>query len=112
MRKYRLLTGSFAGVGFVITLVLMLLAPKIVVMHFAGGGIADSWGGRAGLFLEPVLLLIIAFFCDHAAVRERKREDLSDFTQLLPSEWRYVGMLLLCTVGFTVLQMYQIGWLH
>ncbi|WP_155286236.1 hypothetical protein [Lacticaseibacillus zhaodongensis] len=69
-------------------------------------------GGRSGLFLEPVLLLVIAFFCDRAAVRERKREDLSDFTQLLPNEWRYMELLLICVVAFALLQMYQIGWLH
>ncbi len=45
MRKYRVLTGGFVGLGFVITLVLMVLAPRTVVMHFAGGGAADSWGG-------------------------------------------------------------------
>ena len=112
MRKYRLLTGSFVGVGFVITLVLMMLAPATVVMHFAGGGVADSWGSRAGLFLEPVLLLVIAVFSDRAAVREHRREDLSDFPQLLPSEWRYVTLLLACLVAFTLLQMYQIGLLH
>lgn len=112
MKKYRVYASSLVALEFVVTLVLMVLGPRVVVMHFGASGAADSWGGRFGLLLEPAALLVIAFVCDRIVLRERRREDLVDFPELLPSEWRYVALMVAFVVAFALLQLYQIGWLH
>lgn len=112
MKKYQLLNWGMVIVSFAFTVVLILISPHQIVMHFNGSGTADSWSTRIGLLLEPLLLLIIAFVCDWISRSRRRRDGLTNLPSLTWGEWRLVSAIFIILIVFSLLQLYQIGWLH
>ncbi len=112
MKKYRLLNWGMVVVSFGLTGILIAVAPSQVVMHFKGSGGADSWSSRTGLLLEPLLLLVIAFICDRISRSRRRRDGLKDMPLTTFGEWRLIAACFVILVVFSLLQLYQIGWLH
>ncbi|WP_390404596.1 DUF1648 domain-containing protein [Lacticaseibacillus jixiensis] len=112
MKRFRMFNYSAVAVSLVLTIIFMAMAPRVVVMHFNGTGVADSWSGRAGLLLEPVVLLVIALICDGVARSWRKRNDLKTFPMITIGEWRLLSLVGVVLIVLVALQLYQIGWLQ
>lgn len=74
MKRFRFLVWGMVLISLVFTMILFVVAPHRVVMHFNGTGMADSWGNRVGLFLQPILLVVITYICDRLAYSTRKRD--------------------------------------
>ncbi|MCX2454459.1 DUF1648 domain-containing protein [Lacticaseibacillus nasuensis] len=112
MKRFRLYNYGAVVVSVVVTAVLMAAAPAHVVMHFNGAGTADSWSGRAGLLLEPVLLLVLALICDRVALLRRRRVGLESMPTVTFGEWRLVSFIGIVLVVFALLQCDQVGLLR
>lgn len=111
MRKLKWGLWSIVVVSLVVTLGLMIAGPNVVAMHFGATGAADSWSGKLGLLLEPLILAVIAAVCQYSAAHQRQQMQLSALPQLLLGEWRYLGVMVVVLVVFVILQLNQIGWL-
>lgn len=112
MKRFRVLNYSAVAIMLVFTIVLMFIAPNTVVMHFNGAGAADSWSGRAGLLLEPALLLVIALICDWVAHSRRKRDGMQTLPVITFGEWRLLSFVGLALIAFVLIQFAQIGFLQ
>lgn len=97
--------------SFVFSLILFILAPSRIVMHFNGVGVPDSWFGPSGLYLEPILLFVIAWICERVAIHARRRDGLIDLPSVTFGEWRLLALVFIAMVVFALLQLYQIQWL-
>lgn len=111
MKRYRLLNWGMVMASLIFSLVLMGLGPSRIVMHFTGAGVADSWSGRSGLLLEPLLLLFIAGICVSVASHTRRRAGQSTLPSVTFGEWRLLAMVFILMIVFALLQLYQIQWL-
>ncbi|WP_164509876.1 DUF1648 domain-containing protein [Lacticaseibacillus porcinae] len=109
MRKFRLWIWSIVLLSVVVTIGLMLISPQTIVLHFSGTGAADSWGGRWGLWLSPVILIVVGAICDQVAVHQRKRDGLLALPAILVGEWRNILLMGMIFVVCTWLQLKQIG---
>ncbi|MFD1393246.1 DUF1648 domain-containing protein [Lacticaseibacillus jixianensis] len=112
MKHFRMLDYGAVAAMLVFTLFLMVIAPKLVVTHFNGAGVADSWSSRTGLLLEPALLLVIALICDWRAHSWRKRDGMQTLPMITFGEWRLLSFVGLALVGFVLIQLAQIGFLQ
>ncbi|HBF75303.1 MAG TPA: hypothetical protein DDW71_08615 [Lactobacillus sp.] len=112
MKYFRFLVWGMVLISLVFTLILFFLAPHHIVMHFNDTGMADNWGNRVGLFLQPVLLAVITFICDRLASSRRKRDGLETMTIITYREWRFVSFIFVVLLIIGGLQLYQLSWLH
>lgn len=112
MKKFSIMTWCIVGLSWLLTLVLVLIAPRSVAMHFNAAGQVDSTSGRWGLLLEPVLLSLIAGGCSWLAHAQRRRNNLTTLPVILVDEWRYLGLLVVILVVFGWLQLNQVGILN
>lgn len=110
MKHYQMLNWGMVIVSFIFTLILFINAPSRIVMHFNGVGRADSWASPAGLYLEPILLFVIAWLCERVSKRQRRRDELSHLPMLTFKEWRLIAVVFIAMICFALLQLYQIGW--
>ncbi|WP_125704723.1 hypothetical protein [Lacticaseibacillus daqingensis] len=111
MRRYRVLLWGQVGLSLLISLGLMAVAPRTIAMHIDDLGITDAIGGPAGLLLMPALMAVIAAICDVVAAHQRRRQGLTTLPSLLYAEWQFLGLLAVCLVVLTLVQLTQIGWL-
>ncbi|MCI1986069.1 MAG: hypothetical protein LKJ69_04625 [Lactobacillus sp.] len=111
MAHYRIMNWGMVLVSFVFSLILFILAPRQIVMHFNGIGVPDSWFGPSGLYLEPVLLFVVAWLCERVSVRARRRDGLEALPMVTVSEWRLLALVFVAMVVFALLQLYQVRWL-
>ncbi|WP_461214789.1 DUF1648 domain-containing protein [Lacticaseibacillus sp. GG6-2] len=111
MKKYRIWLWGIVCVFVVVTIGLIVLAPSQVAMHFGSGGHVDSWGGRFGLLLQPLLLALIAAVLDRRAKRLRNRQGITAIPVITVDEWWNLGLAGISAIVFFLLQLSQIGWL-
>ena len=109
MKKFRVWIWGIVLLSVAVTVGLMLVSPETIALHFNEAGAADSWGGRWGLWLSPVILLGVCGICDRVAVHQRKQSGLTELPVIMVGEWRNILLMVMIFVVCTVLQVKQIG---
>ena len=109
MLKFKTLCRSTYVLLFMIALFLIRISPKTIVTHINGDGIADSYGNRFVLLLEPTLYTIISEVVIHVAKLKRNKTGLQDVNFILASEYSWIGALIVIFVTFIVMMWIQIN---
>lgn len=111
MKKFSRAIRLVSLISLAIGLGMIMVAPKVVVTHLNGTGVADAFGSRWWLLLDVAIVIVVGEVMIAYAKHWRKKQGLQTVPLIMLQEWRLLAGQAVVLVVMIALMATQIGWL-